>query len=309
MKKSVFYFDGVENQRNFVRKWVPENLKDVIGVVQIVHGMAEHSERYNEFAEKLVSEGFAVFANDHIGHGKTANEIEKLGYFADTDGWQKVVDNLKILTKMIKSEFRDLPLFLLGHSMGSFLLRTLMIQDKGKIDGVILSGTAADPGILGMVGLFLVKNEIRRKGKKWKSKLMTKLSLGSFNKAFKPAKTEFDWLSRDEKIVKKYIDDPYCGTIFTSGFFLDMLNGIKYVNKKQNIEMISKNLPILFISGEKDPVGNNGKGVRKVYNNFKKSRIQNVNIDLYPEARHEIFNEINRDDIYKKVIKWIKKNI
>jgi len=309
MIEKSFSYEGSTGKKIFTRKWLPENNSDIKAVVQIAHGMAEHSGRYADFAEKLVKEGFVVFANDHLGHGKTAGDIEKLGFFAEKDGWQRVVDDMKILNEIVGKEYKNLPIYGLGHSMGSFLFRTLMIQNGDLLDGVILSGTADDPGLLGRIGLLIAKNEIKRKGKKWKSKLMTKLSFGQFNNSFKPTNTNFDWLSRDSKTVEKYIQDPFCGTVFTSSFFVDMLKGIIFVNDKRNIKKIPKDLPVFLISGDKDPVGKNGKSVKNVYNDFKNAGINNIKIKLYKDARHEILNEINRDIVISDIIGWLEEFI
>jgi alpha-beta hydrolase superfamily lysophospholipase len=178
----------------FVHKWAPT--QEPKGVVQIAHGMAEHSARYADFAATLANEGFIVYANDHRGHGKTAKEKEDVMYFADENGWELAVDDLHELTKVIKQENPDLPVFLFGHSMGSFLSRRY-IQNYGEgLSGVILSGTGGDPGILGSIGVWVAKREIKKRGKKGKSKLLNKLSFGSYNKAFKPNRTEFDWLHK-----------------------------------------------------------------------------------------------------------------
>ncbi len=309
MKRSSFYLDGTNKQKIFVRKWMPARMDDAKAVIQIAHGMAEHSERYDDFAEKLVSEGFVVFANDHKGHGKTEEDSREIGFFAEKNGWQIVVDDIKIITEKIRSEYKDIPVFILGHSMGSFLLRTLMIQNGVTLNGVILSGTGGHPGLLGRIGKLIVKTEIFFRGKRAKSKLMTKLSFGAFNKSFKPVNTEYDWLTRDKDIVVKYIDDPLCGSVFSTGFFLDLLNGVFFVNNYENIEKIPENLPVLFISGGKDPVGENGKGVKEVYEKFLKRGMKNVKINLYKDARHEILNEINKNEVYRDVVNWLKNNI
>ncbi len=309
MKRSSFYIDGTNKQKIFVRKWMPDRMDDAKAVIQIAHGMAEHSERYDDFAEKLVSEGFIVFANDHKGHGKTEKNLQEIGFFAEKNGWQLVVDDIRIITEKIRSEYKSLPVFILGHSMGSFLLRTLMIQNGEMFNGAILSGTGGHPGLLGRLGKLIVKTEILFRGKRAKSKLMTKLSFGAFNNSFKPVNTEYDWLTRDKDIVRKYIDDPLCGSVFSTGFFLDLLNGVFFVNNYENIEKMPESLPVLFISGDKDPVGENGKGVKEVYEKFVKKGMKNVKINLYKDARHEILNEINKNEVYRDVVNWLKNNI
>ncbi len=306
MKHTNFTFKTNDNVNIFVNKWIPENGK-IKAIVQIAHGMAEHSERYNDFASKLVAEGFAVYANDHRGHGKTAGSLENIGFFDKEDGWNKVVNDVFELTTIIKKEYTKTPLFLLGHSMGSFILRTFVMKHSDIINGLILSGTAGHPGLLGKVGILLTKLLIVFNGKKSPSNLLNNLSFGDFNKPFKPNRTDFDWLSRDEKQVDKYINDPYCGGIFTTGFFYDMLSGVLLVNKLESMQKISSSLPIHLFSGEKDPVGNDGKGVLEVYENFKKAGVNDVSIKLYTDARHEALNETNNKIIYSDIIRWINK--
>lgn len=291
-----------------VNKWALQNNIKPKGIVQIAHGMAEHIERYSNFAMELNKNGYIVYGNDHRGHGRTANSLESLGYFADNDGWNLVVEDMYKLTNMIKNENIQLPIFLFGHSMGSFLSRSYIQRYGNEINGVILSGTGGSTGLLGDIGIFLVKNEIKKMGKKFRSKKMDKLSFGSFNKAFKPNRTDFDWLSRDTKEVDKYIDDELCGKIFTTGFFYDMLTGIKNLNKKENIKNIPKTLPIYFISGDKDPVGKNTRGVLQAFNSYRKAGIKNIKYKFYKDARHEILNEINREEVYKDIIEWLNEH-
>jgi alpha-beta hydrolase superfamily lysophospholipase len=228
-------------------------------------------------------------------------------YFADEDGWELVVDDLNELTKRIKQENPDLPVFLFGHSMGSFLSRRYIQKYGEGLSGVILSGTGGDPGILGSIGVWVAKQEIKKRGKKGKSKLLNKLSFGSYNKAFKPNRTEFDWLSRDEKEVDKYIEDPYCGEVATAGFFYDMLVGIKLLDKPERLRQVPKDLPVLIFSGDKDPVGQNSRGVLKTYRNFQMVGIKDVDCKLYQGGRHEMLNEINKDEVFSDVVDWLHK--
>jgi alpha-beta hydrolase superfamily lysophospholipase len=271
--------------------------------------MAEHSDRYMRFAEFLTANNIAVYANDHRGHGKTAGKVENLGYFADTKGWKLVVEDMKSLTNIIHENHPKLPVFLFGHSMGSLLFREYLFSSSQEVDGVILSGTAGDPGLLGNVGIAVSKTECLLRGKKAKSTLLDKLSFGNFNTAFKPNRTAFDWLSRDTKEVDKYIEDSYCGSIFTAGFFNDMLRGINNINKFSNIQKISKILPVYFFSGAKDPVGENTKGVMKVVNVFKKAGLTDVSFKFYEEGRHEMLNEINREEVFSDILEWFKLHI
>jgi alpha-beta hydrolase superfamily lysophospholipase len=305
MKSDTMMLKASDGVDIFIYTWKPDNKKDVRGVVQIAHGMAEHAARYEGFASALVDAGFAVYADDHRGHGKTAGSLDKVGYFADGDGWQRVVDDLAMITDTIEKEYPGLPVFYFGHSMGSMLGRTYLMQHGKRLAGAILSGTAGDPGLLGKVGAFVAKRESKKKGRKTPSELMAKLSFGKFNNAFKPARTEFDWLSRDDAEVDKYVADPYCGFVFSAGGWLDMLQGLPMQFRPEGVAKIPKDLPIFLFAGAKDPVGNNGKGVREVYELYKKSGIEDVSIKLYEDARHEMLNETNRDEVYRDNIEWL----
>lgn len=292
----------------FIYKWMSEEITPK-AVVQIAHGMAEHAGRYGAFAEKLVGNGYIVYANDHRGHGKTAGSLDNVGFFAEHDGWMRVVEDLNEITATIKEDHPGLPVFLLGHSMGSFLLRTYMFLYGGNINGAIISGTASSPGLLGDIGSLVAGLEARRKGIRGKSMLMHNLSFGGYNKAFKPNRTDFDWLSRDQKEVDKYIEDPFCGAVFTAGFYRDLLWGLKTIHKKENIRRIPKNLPVFIFSGDNDPVGNNGKGVSQVYNSLKKNGIADIELSLYKDGRHEMLNETNREEVYRDVIAWMDSHL
>jgi alpha-beta hydrolase superfamily lysophospholipase len=309
MKSDTFTFKASDGVQIFTYKWLPDEASAIKGVVQIAHGMAEHAARYERFAGVLTKAGYAVYANDHRGHGKTAGSVEKLGYFADENGWEKVVNDMHTLTGIIKKEFSDKPFFLFGHSMGSFLSRHYSMLYAGELTGLVLSGTGGDPGALGKIGLFVAGMEAKLRGKKAKSEIMNKLSFGAFNGAFKPNRTDYDWLSRDNAEVDKYIKDPWCGTVFTAGFFCDMLGGIGYINKQENIAKIPKSLPIYLFSGAKDPVGTNTKGVTQVYNTLKSAGIGDLNLKFYENGRHEMLNEINRDEVFSDVITWLDKHI
>ena len=230
MIANTFTFKGSDGKEIFSHKWLPENESEITAVVQIAHGMAEHSARYKRFAKKLTANNFGVYANDHRGHGQTAGTIENLGYFADNNGWDLVVNDINQLTTIIKNSHPNIPVFLFGHSMGSFLCRDYMFTFRDNVAGVILSATACDPGLLGNVGIVISKIESMLRGKKAQSPLLDNLSFGSFNKTFKPNRTKFDWLSQDDAEVDKYVDDPFCGTVFKAGFFKDLLKGIKKIN-------------------------------------------------------------------------------
>jgi len=309
MIADTFTFKGTDKKEIFAHKWLPENESNLKAVVQIAHGMAEHSARYKGFAKKLTANNFGVYANDHRGHGQTAGTVENLGYFDDGNGWDLVVGDMNQLTNIIKKNHSDIPVFLFGHSMGSFLSRDYMFTYGGNTAGVILSATAGDPGLLGRLGIIISKIESTIKGKKTQSPLMDKLSFGSFNKIFKPNRTDFDWLSRDDTEVDKYVDDPFCGTVFKAGFFNDLLNGIQKINNYSNIQNIPKDLPVYLFAGSDDPVGDFTKGVKKVYKNFENAGIKDLSIKFYENGRHEMLNEINRDEVTHDIINWYESHL
>ncbi|WP_044640483.1 alpha/beta hydrolase [Risungbinella massiliensis] len=307
MKPSFFTFQTTDHAKIYVHKWKSDS--SPIGIVQIAHGMAEHSKRYHEFATKLVEAGYVVYANDHRGHGQTAGKEEELGYFAEENGWELVVDDLYQLTNIIKKEYPQIPFFLFGHSMGSFLSRRYIQKYGMELDGVILSGTGADQGILSWLGIQFANVERKIKGKRTKSNLLNRLVFGNFNRAFQPIRTEFDYLSRDEREVDKYIADPFCGYVPTTSFFYDLFSGVNQSDKPENLNQVPKNLPIFLFSGDQDPVGDNGRGVLKTYHHFQKAGIVDVSYKLYPGGRHEMLNESNREEVYQDVIAWLNKHL
>ncbi|MCD4669397.1 MAG: lysophospholipase [Actinomycetia bacterium] len=305
MKPETFNFKTDDGKIISAYKWLPADRNNIRGVVQIAHGMAEHASRYEDFAGTLAGSGYGVYANDHRGHGKTAGSPDNIGYFAPDNGWDLVVGDMHKLHSIITKDHPGLPIYLLGHSMGSLLIRSYIIRYEDKLSGVVLTGTSGDPGPLKYIGILIAKFEMKMKGKKAKSPMLDNLSFGSFNKAFAPNRTKFDWLSRDTSNVDKYVNDPFCGDIFSAGFFYDLLVGIKDINSFSNIENISKDLPILLLSGEDDPVGNKTRGVLQVYDLYKKAGIRDVNYKFYPGARHEILNEVNKEEVYRDIIEWL----
>lgn len=295
--------DGTELQGY---KWINRQNSKPKAVIQIAHGMAEHILRYNDFANFLTDNGFIVYGNNHRGHGPTA-DIK--GFFAENNGFEKVVDDMKLITKYIEHAHPNVPIFILGHSMGSFLTRRYIQKHQNSVAGVILSGTGGKQGLLGKIGLLIAKWSKSRHGATTPSPMMDKLAFGNFNKKFKPARTSFDFLSRDNKVVDKYIADYYCGFICTNGFFVDLISGIETINQSTEIQKIPVNLPIYLIAGDKDPVGNSGKGVQQVFNQYQKAGMTDINITLYEDARHEILNETNKQEVYEDIVSWLNAHL
>lgn len=304
MYSNNFSFLSQDGTNVFVYHWPVNNTK-IKGVVQIAHGMAETAKRYEGLAKVLTSNGYIVYANDHRGHGKTAGNLDNVGYLGNKDGFELLVKDMYQLSTIIRTEHKDLPLFLLGHSMGSFATQRYMMLHGDKLKGVVLSGSSAGQALLHKIAFLLAEREVKKIGRKARSKKMNKLTFGNYNKKFKPNRTEFDWLSRDHAEVDKYMADPYCGGIFTAGFFSDFMTGFKVIDEDSNVALVPKNLPILIFSGDQDPVGNYGKGVRKLYNKYKKNSIKDVTLKLYSGGRHEMLNETNKEEVMTDVLNWL----
>ncbi|WP_247739318.1 alpha/beta hydrolase [Bacillus sp. 165] len=301
MPASTFYFHTTDGHKIHTKKWIEG--KSPKAIVQIAHGMAEHIERYNAFANELLKHDIYVYGNDHRGHGQTSGTPR---YFSEENGFEKVVNDMYELTNLIREEQGNVSIFLFGHSMGSFLARRYIQLYGNEIRGVLLSGTGGNPGILGKIGRTIAKWECKRNGRTSPSPLLDKLTFGNFNKQFQPARTQFEWLTRNDAEVDKYIEDSLCGGIFTAGFFHDLLTGLKIINKKKNIQLVPSALPIYIFSGSQDPVGNNTKGVQQVCNTFQRAGVTNITFKLYEGGRHEMLNEINQEEVYTDIINWIK---
>lgn len=288
-----------------VNQWTPVG-RDILGVVQIAHGVAEYGARYAPFARYLCKQGFAVTANDHLGHGQSQIPDSPMVYLGEQDGWWHVVDDMEELRRRTAKAFPGKPYFLFGHSMGSFLSRTHLIRYPGGLTGCVLCGTGHQSAALIAGGKLVADHEIKRLGRKAYSAKADDLAFGAYNKAFAPARTRFDWVSASEANVDAYIADPLCGGDTTLGLFRDMLDGLGYITRQSNINKMDKSLPVFFIAGDRDPVGDMGRGVQKAYRCFKKAGLQDVNIHLYHGLRHEILNEASRQYVYKDVLDWLE---
>lgn len=286
----------------FVQSVAPMEFDDVKGVVQISHGMAEHSNRYAEFAGMLAEQGYAVFASDHLGHGASVADADSYGYFGD-NGVESLVEDLHQVTALASSKYPNVPVYLFGHSMGSFLARAYTAKYGEALGGAIFCGTSGT-NAAASGGVLLADYLIKRSGAKYRSQFLDSLAFGSYNKRTEK-KTKFDWLSRDEAAVQKYMDDELCGFMFTVNGFRTLFTLLKSISGKSWYSAVPQALPILVISGEADPVGDYGKGVRQVYRDLKKSGHRFVTMKLYPDARHELLNETNRDEVYADISAWL----
>lgn len=280
---------------------------DVKGIVQICHGMAEHLERYEEFVDFLTSSGYVVFIHDHLGHGKSVENDDELGFFGEKDGYKTLVNDVKLVTDLAKDKYPELPVFLFGHSMGSFIARYYTELYSAGIKGAVFCGTAGpNPGA--KVGVMLADMIIKRKGSHYRSKLIDKIAFGSYNKKCRPQRTAYDWLTTDNSVVDKYIDDKYCGFLFTAAGYRDLFNLLITVNRPEWFTSFNNDFPVFIIAGGDDPVGAYGTGIKKVYDSLVSAGHTNVDMKLYPGDRHEILNETDKKDVFTDVLMWLEKN-
>ena len=270
--RTDFFFKSGSGARLHGCRWTPDS--QVRAVLQIVHGIAEYVERYDGFANFLNRQGILVVAEDHMGHGKSISQECPRGYFAG--GWQTAVDDTYRLTRDTMAEFRDVPFILFGHSMGSFMARTI-----------------------------LAKYPDRAKGERAPSPLLQAMAFGTYNRKVEHPRTPYDWISRDNSVVNAYKADPLCGFTPTAGLMRDMMEGIAYIQREENLAKMGKALPVLFIAGGDDPVGSYGAGVRTAAEAFRKAGMERVDVRIYPLCRHELLNEINREEIMDDVSRWI----
>lgn len=306
MESSTLAVSAADGTPLHTYRWLPDGRPRAI--VQVAHGMAEHAARYERFARALTAASYAVYAHDHRGHGQTASKADH-GHFADHDGFATVVGDLGAVTEFAQAEHPGVPVVLFGHSMGSFLSRAYAAQHGARLAGLVLSGTAGDPGPLASVGRGLAGAQARLRGRKHQSGLMDKLTFGQYNAAFKPNRTSFDWLSRDDAEVDKYVADPLCGNVFSAGFFADLLGGVQQVNKPSAYAAVPADLPVLVFAGELDPVGDAGKGPREVADRYRSAGVTDVTTTLYPDGRHEMLNETNRDEVVADLLAWLDERL
>jgi alpha-beta hydrolase superfamily lysophospholipase len=302
MKHDAFWLDASDHTRLYVNAWMP--LTSPRAVVMLSHGMAEHSGRYARLGAALTDAGFALYAHDQRGHGRTAaNGV--LGHYADRDGWNTVVGDLASLSASIGQRHPGVPVFLLGHSMGSYIAQAYLLHHSASVQGAVLSGSNFQPVSLYRSAAGIARLERWRQGARGRSAIIEFLSFGSFNKAFKPVRTPFDWLSRDQEEVDKYVNDPLCGFRCTNQFWLDMLGGLQQISKKSNLAQIDKSLPLLIIGGECDPVSE-GKRLKDLAGALTDTDHALVTLKLYPQARHEILNETNREEVTHDLLAWLE---
>ncbi len=304
IQKKEFYYDSRDNiHKIYAVKWIPDN--EIKCVVQIIHGKAEHIERYDDFARYLAQNGFLVIGNDHLGHGKSVKNKEEYGYFCEKDAVTVLVRDVHRLKKIVQQENPGIPFYILGHSMGSFILRNYLFRYGKGIDGAIICGTASftkakilsGKALLHFIGIF--------KGMNFHSKFFDKIVDSSNNARIVNARTPFDWLCTDEEIVNQYSNDDACGFVFTINGFLTLLQSVDNLNKKKYLALMPKSLPILFVAGTDDPIGNYTEGVKQAYRQFEKTGMTNLSLKFYDGFRHEILNEKDKLTVYQDIYDFI----
>lgn len=286
-------------------RWEPEG-GSVRAVLQICHGVAEHIARYDAFARYLNGLGIAVVGHDHLGHGLSLPEGGTPVYFGEGNTWNTVVDDIYVLHQRIRLWYPDVPLCIMGHSMGSFLTRTYLIRYPGTVKAAVIMGTGWQPKAVIAGGMAVAKAVGAVVGENGTSDLVTNLAFGAYNKLFAPNRTSCDWLSADEGNVDAYMADPLCGADATVGLFRQMLLGIRFNQKLSNLRQMDPRIPVLFVAGEKDPVGDCGNGVRRTYQEFRRAGVQDCTLKLYPGLRHEILNEkAQQQQIFEDIGQWL----
>ncbi len=305
MRETSFEVTAADGLRLQSYRWEPDGAPRAI--VQIAHGMSEHAGRYAELGRRLAERGYLAVAHDHRGHGKSIRPGDEPGHMADEDGWNKAVDDLHRVGRHVAAEHAGLPLVLFGHSMGSFLAQQLSFTHPGDLAALALSASNGKPPPIALAGRGIARIERMRFGKRGKSKLLDKLSFQDFNSHFRPTRTAFDWISRDEKSVDAYAADPLCGFMVTVQTWIDMLDALPALTRPENLARIRKDLPIYCFSGDCDPVGLMGKGLLRLIDAYRGAGLGDVEHKLYEGARHELLHETNRDEAIAGLLAWIER--
>lgn len=310
MIKEEFYYDSRDGvSKLHAVRYTPDSDDAIRCVVQIVHGMAEYVERYEEFAEYLTSKGIVVTGEDHMGHGKSVGKDGKFGYFCEQDPATVLVRDVHRLKKATQAIYPDVPYIIMGHSMGSFIARNYMFRYGTGITGAIIMGTGMPDKKLMVMSKAVAGIQKTFLGSRHISEMINKLAFGKYNAAIENAKTQFDWLSRDTARVDQYIADPLCGFTFTVNGFSTLFELILRLHRDDNMERIPKKLPVLLVSGTADPVGDYGKGVHRAYDSLQAAGLENLQLKLYEDGRHELLNETNRSQVAQDIYRWIEETV
>ncbi|MFR2096460.1 alpha/beta fold hydrolase [Eubacterium sp.] len=307
MKKYTEKITSTDSKNNLnVIIWETE--KEPIGVLQIVHGMAEYIDRYDNFAKYMTEHGFNVIGHDHLGHGHSVSDERDYGFFAEENGDKIIIEDMHSVTQYAREKWEELPNFILGHSMGSFCLRQYLTKYSNDVFGAIIMGTGWIPSAAALLGKTIATNTCKSKGSHTVNPLLIKLTIEPYNKPFAPARTNCDWLSRDEKQVDLYVNDKLCGFDFTAGAYKDFFTILEKIAKNRQLIGMRKSLPILITSGSVDPVGGK-KACEKLNAQYKRCGIDDVTLKLWENDRHEILNELDKSDVYRYIYNWLKSKI
>lgn len=296
------------DSKNDLNVIIWETEKEPIGVLQIVHGMAEYIDRYDNFAKYMTEQGFNVIGHDHLGHGHSVSDEHDYGFFAEENGDKIIIEDMHSVTQYAREKWEELPNFILGHSMGSFCLRQYLTKYSNDVFGAIIMGTGWIPSAAALLGKTIATNTCKSKGSHTVNPLLIKLTLEPYNKPFAPARTNCDWLSRDEKQVDLYVNDKLCGFDFTAGAYKDFFTVLEKIAKNRQLIGMRKSLPILITSGSVDPVGGK-KACEKLNAQYKRCGIDDVTLKLWENDRHEILNELDKSNVYRYIYNWLKSKI
>lgn len=307
--KDEFYFPSKDgNTEIHTIEWKPEG--EVKAVLQMSHGMVEYIDRYDEFARYLCGHGFYVVGNDHLGHGKSVQSKSEYGFFHEKYGNACVLGDMHTLRQRTAKKYPGVPYFMLGHSMGSIMLRQyIQLYGNGLAGAILLGVVAEQPREVLRMGRRMCRTLAAVKGWHYKSRAIEEMVVGSFNKEYKPARTRADWITSDQERLDAYVADPLCSFRFTINAYYHMFGGMLQMEKKESVFMIPKTLPVLMAAGAEDPVGKYGKGVRKVFEKYKAAGIQDVTLRLYAGDRHELLNETDRKQVFQDLYEWMNNRI
>ncbi len=310
MVKEEFYFDSRDGKsRIHAVRYRPEDAGQIRCILQVVHGMAEYVERYEEFAAYLVERGFVVTGDDHLGHGKSVGEGGKQGYFCERDPATVLVRDVHRLKKLTEELYPGVPYVLMGHSMGSFITRNYLCRYGTGISGAVIMGTGMQPkAVLDMARLVAGIQKFFC-GPMHVSRLLDRLAFGGYGKGITDRRTAFDWLSRDRERVDRYIADPMCGFTFTVNGFGALFELVLRLYSPENLAAVPRELPVFMVSGDADPVGDYGKGVRRAYDSLVAAGLTDIRLKLYPGGRHELLNETNRSQVMQDICRWVEENV
>ena len=307
MKKEFTYPSADGKTQIHAISWVPEG--KVRAVLQIAHGMVEFIDRYDRFAGVLNAEGILVVGNDHLGHGQSVTDPSNLGYFGSPDGNAFIIADIHQLRQQTEQQYPQVPFFLLGHSMGSFLARQYIEMYGQGLAGAIIMGTGYQTEGTLKAGKMLCKLIGSVRGWHYRSRFINNMAIGAYSKAFQPARTPADWLTRDEAVVDAYLHNPLCTFTFTVNGYYHLFRGLQYAEDPANLNKIPKDLPVLIVSGGKDPVGNFGKDPVKVAEIYKQTGLKDVTCKIYPEDRHEVLNEMDKETVDRDILEWIEQHM